>query len=365
MTDRLRRKIWMFWIVLLFCSFGKVAMGDTIRLHDQIGVTGNTVTLGEVAELSGRDAIMFADVVVGAFGETQSKLDVQMDDLRLLLREKGINLARIDIKGYDRCVVHRMKPTREEESQNEPVFANTDVQVDVKVDTTLRGLLIRKLASEIKTELDDVRVVFQKRDLNFLATSTMGKKYDIDFSSRNRIGRVSMIVREITGNKITSKQHVAAMVSKRVVGLAIKSMIRGGETVRSDQVERKEVWSMRRIDEPIASMMLIEGQVAGRTLVKDTLIYPDDLRKPRLIKRGEIISVYSIVSNVVVQLTARANEDGAMDDVITLRNIRTNQEIYATVVGRGEATVYQAKTDVGVEQAKQAQVEAVDREARS
>ena len=72
------------------------------------------------------------------------------------------------------------------------------------------------------------------------------------------------------------------------------------------------------------------------------LINLSQLRKPLLVKRGELIRVRARAAGVQITTTARATEDGALGDIVNVESLE-NREKYSTyVTGTQQVEVYAA-----------------------
>ncbi len=77
--------------------------------------------------------------------------------------------------------------------------------------------------------------------------------------------------------------------------------------------------------------------------VRQYLLYLIDkrqLKKPLLVRRGEVIRVMARAAGVQVRTTARATEDGAFGDIITVQSLENREKYSAHVTGLQEAEVY-------------------------
>ncbi|HRX78971.1 MAG: flagellar basal body P-ring formation protein FlgA [Planctomycetaceae bacterium] len=86
----------------------------------------------------------------------------------------------------------------------------------------------------------------------------------------------------------------------------------------------------------VVGMELLYPIREGQTIILN------QLRKPLMVKRGELIRVRARAAGVQVTTTAKAMEDGAMGDIIIVQSLE-NREQYAThVTGTQQVEVYAA-----------------------
>jgi flagella basal body P-ring formation protein FlgA len=76
-------------------------------------------------------------------------------------------------------------------------------------------------------------------------------------------------------------------------------------------------------------------QVAEGQILDDQTVHP-----LLLVRRNEIVTIYSRTAGIQVRVTARAREDGAMGDLVTIESLAQRETYFARVVGPQTAEVY-------------------------
>ncbi len=79
----------------------------------------------------------------------------------------------------------------------------------------------------------------------------------------------------------------------------------------------------------------IRQMVARRNLRQGALLTPALVTPPRLVKRGDIITIMAKTGNLSIRVKGKALMDGHKGDTIRVRNSRSKREIEATVVSSG------------------------------
>lgn len=94
---------------------------------------------------------------------------------------------------------------------------------------------------------------------------------------------------------------------------------------------------------PSQAVLKIEDMIGAR--VKPSAARPhqvlkhSDLSRPRLVKRGQTVSVHVIHHKLQINMPAQALEHGEEGQRIRLINTQTNRTLHATIVGPGQAEV--------------------------
>lgn len=81
----------------------------------------------------------------------------------------------------------------------------------------------------------------------------------------------------------------------------------------------------------------IEGMALRRTVRAGTVLRVSDLARPVMVGRGDLVTVSVRRPGMELTATGRALKDGAMGDVIQVRNTNSMRIIDVTITGRGRA----------------------------
>jgi len=119
-----------------------------------------------------------------------------------------------------------------------------------------------------------------------------------------------------------------------------KTMARG-ETVRAADVELKSLPAARRGVDFATRPEDVVGRQVTRQLDVGQPIESGALQQPQLVHRSEIITVTARAPGVHIRTSAKALEDGAHGDLISVETLEKNKQKYlARVVGQQQAEVY-------------------------
>jgi flagella basal body P-ring formation protein FlgA len=90
----------------------------------------------------------------------------------------------------------------------------------------------------------------------------------------------------------------------------------------------------------VANLEDAVGKELTRGVPEGQPIPPDAVRSPRLVQRGEIVTVYAHNAGVRVRIAARAREDGGQDDLVLVESLENRKTYYARVSGVQTVDVY-------------------------
>ena len=125
--------------------------------------------------------------------------------------------------------------------------------------------------------------------------------------------------------------YVVVQVSRKARALVLKRSLLAGETIGADAValETREVADLGygffgSLDEAL-------GQTARRALAAGTVLARSDLAAPRIVRRGQPVTLVGRAGALVVRAEGRALADGAAGDYITVENVNSRRVVRGRV----------------------------------
>lgn len=89
----------------------------------------------------------------------------------------------------------------------------------------------------------------------------------------------------------------------------------------------------------ITAAKLAVGKELKTTLRPGAILYKRFLKKPKLVKRGDVVSIMAQTDHLKIRVPGRIESDGAIGDLIRVKNLMSRKEIYARVVNAEEVQV--------------------------
>ncbi|QDU32687.1 flagellar basal body P-ring biosynthesis protein FlgA [Poriferisphaera corsica] len=334
-------KTWMLFATLtVLLTVCMRTDANTIRLHDQITVNGPTVELQEIAEIDGEYASQFAELTVGSFSNV-TQLKISMKNVRELLTSEKANWGLLSLVGFQQSVVSLIEPLPEviETQSTEPIISNSVARMTIDQPISLKSFVVKKIAERLKLDSNDLKIEFKSRDSEYLSQSVLGKTYEVSFKGRNTLGRVTLAIRRYELSRVIEEYYIYPSISRKIAGLKANHSFRTGDIIKPGSVQIIDKWIDKQEGEPIQSIDLAIGHAVKRPIREGSFIYPRDIKLPALIKRNQFVSVRAISGRLVVRTTAKALEDGGLNDIINVKHIKTNETYNILVTGRGQGTV--------------------------
>jgi flagellar basal body P-ring formation protein FlgA len=132
---------------------------------------------------------------------------------------------------------------------------------------------------------------------------------------------------------------VVVQVSRQAEVLVLNRALRAGESLTADAVglRRREVSGLGHgaLRDPAQAV----GRTARRALAAGTILDPAELAEPRLVRRGQVLTLVGRAGGLVVRADGKAMADGAAGDYIPVENLASRRVVRARVRSGQEADV--------------------------
>lgn len=332
--------------MLITITLAAAGRADVIRLHSaaEVAPGATTITLADIAALDGDYALGLGDVVVANIAETQGETQLDAAGVRAALTQKQVHWGKLILRGATRISVARRAAAEPPLEEAAAPKANTLPALDGGADALvlppaikLREYLTGWLRQHLGAAEDDVQIQFDEDQHDWLDLSLALYRFEIEPVGRDLIGRVTINVRRYQSGRFLDANRLRVGVKvRRTVVVAARSLGRG-QTITAADVQTKAQWFDSMIKQPASSVQAIVGQQTATSVRTGSVLYTDDIRPPVLVQRGQLVTVRCISGSLVLKTVARANEDGALNQLISLRNERTRSDYTARVSGPQEA----------------------------
>lgn len=342
MHTRRRQSIWIILSVLLIAIFAptvrasdldesitKVQLRSTVRMHaDQ-----TQLTIADIASVVGPQHQRIETLAVPTKQVTQGTwTQISIKSIRELLdATPSIHAGSIIVVGNDIAI------TRRAPSDAAPNAIAAVSQAPVDQSPTLRDYMLRWIYTKLDKDPDSVRIQFNQRDNDFLATPTHGRIIELQEIGKSTSMGCRIIIYE--NERIVTDSTIRFDVQIERVVRVITNQIRRNELITNDNTDLETRWMSPR--EPIASPTESLNKVCKTTLDPGTILESSMLESQTLVKRGQIVSARSLAGSVSVSMSVRALADGSLGDIIELESRDRKQRFTARVAANGRVVIVQ------------------------
>lgn len=321
----------------------------SLRAHVRVK-PGASLTIRDVARLSGAEAEALGDVVViedidQEAADSSGWVLVDTKRVHEAIDAHGkVHWGKIALSGRD-CAVKAVRPR----VRLETAATGSSVQAKAVDDgrPTLRRHIQMNLLQLLRVVPEDLRITFDESDDAFLETLIEGQTVEIQQIGKSE--RMAMRITFYEGDRLVRTQTLRALVLARRDVVVARTAHRRGMTIGIDNVASEERWLAAHLTP--AGLNEVAGFVAKANVPIGHVYMADDTVAPIVVKRGETIKVHSLAGGFAVEMDARAMSDGRDGDVIEFQKLGTRDKknrFLARVNGPGIAVVASMTAGAGI-----------------
>ncbi|MHC5029021.1 MAG: flagellar basal body P-ring formation chaperone FlgA [Planctomycetota bacterium] len=318
-----------------------------------------TVTLGEIAELTGPDAEALFAVVVRARAGSETCCEISIADVRKVLSTSGAHWGRINLNGRSTQVrwgglegaqpptamqavtLGQRRPARsiqDRESKVPEVVAPT--ADEFLGENSIRGQLASFFTRQLDVDPHDLRMDIRGLENDMLTTARDGLRLVVQPQGNIDNEIVELVVRAYRGARVADSWTLRVGLAQRTQALVATRPIRlGGSLSDNEHIEAAERWLAPRVAAKVVDRSVFGACTAASRIPEGRVLLQDHLASPTVVHRGDQVKVRCLVGGLEVTIDAEARSPGAAGDMIELRKIGEREVFTAVVAGSGEAIV--------------------------
>lgn len=340
---------------LLLC--GAAARADSIQMKASVHLPSNAkiITVGDLADLQGDEALRFHDTVVKTIESKGNELLVTVDDVRAALDKAGVHWGRIDLNGWRTTV-------RLTNALAEAPLAMTGAAIDGKtlrtsgesdltprqfqmiaaqiIDSkTTAGVIAAHLRKRLNVDAARVRLMFDERDRELLESTTDIYRVELEPMSASATNRVTVQARLWKNGFVASHKSISFNVDIQIAAAYSSRDARRGDVLSARDIETKQTWIGAGEFNDIITAETAIGRVARRNMKAGDMLRQSDLDRVTVIERGDLVQVRCLVGGVAIAMQAEARGAGSKGDIIEFRKPGERDTFVARVIGRNEAVI--------------------------
>jgi flagella basal body P-ring formation protein FlgA len=300
------------------------AEAGVIRLPDSTEASDASISLGDIAEISGFDNETTDLVAKTAFGDAPGKGEtrtVTRKEIELRLQHRGIDLKDVEITGALEVEVNcssarkslDVSPIRRAVGRFLADYLSGRTRVEILcVDTSVlkgrTGTVFPEPGSEITVSAENAEII-------------SGDTVFVYVSARDAKDKVASVTFEVC-------------ITRLVTVVRVNRNLPGGFRLTKAICSEEEVPVQSVSGDPLALNDII-GKRTARRLAGGDMLTTRDVVLPPVIMKGKKVRVTVKHGSMELTTTAVAQEDGAVGDIILVQNPTSRRTYTATVEGPG------------------------------
>lgn len=297
-----------------------VALPSKLQLRSEINLARDLVTFGDLIPGLAGEAATTAAFRAPSLGETGT---IQVARIVEAARAAGIvrDASDIQSQGFAQVVVTRA--ARRVTAMDLESAVKIGLQERFGVDARIFALAIDGGAPSVAVEPEltgDVAVL------------------DLSFDARSRRLQARLAVPGSTAMRLKPLRISGQLVETMEV-VVPKRLIARGETLGKDDVVVERRPREGQGSEIIADSRAAIDKVARRALLAGVPLRSSDVQREEIVGKGDLVTIVYEAPGLLITLRGRANEAGAMGDVVSVTNPQSKRVLQGKVSGPGRVSV--------------------------
>ncbi len=161
---------------------------------------------------------------------------------------------------------------------------------------------------------------------------------EMRFSREPRGGGPNAVEVRCDGSRPWSMYVTVDVARFAEVVVATRGLVRGATITADDVVVARRRINGTRLDY-LSSPATAVGRIAARAIGPDQILDAANVMLPRLVKRGDEVTIASVGSAVSVRVKGQALKDGALGDRVSVRNLNSKRVVEGVVNADGMVVV--------------------------
>jgi flagella basal body P-ring formation protein FlgA len=296
------------------------ALPSRLQLRPEISLARDLVTFGDLIPGLAGEAAATAAFRAPALGETGT---IQVSRIVEAARTAGIvrDTSEFQSHGFAQVVVTRS--ARRITALDLEMAVKTGLQERFGVDARIFALAIDGGAPSVAVEPEltgDVAVV------------------DLSFDARSRRLQARLAVPGSTAMRLKPLRISGQLVETMEV-VVPKRLIARGETLGKDDVLIERRPRDGQGNETIGDIRAAIDKVARRALLAGVPLRSSDVQREEIVAKGDLVTIVYEAPGLLITLRGKANEAGAMGDVVSVSNPQSKRVLQGKVSGPGRVSV--------------------------
>lgn len=156
-------------------------------------------------------------------------------------------------------------------------------------------------------------------------------------STRKKLGRLTLKI-SCFDQKNWSLHVPLELKAYEGVIVAARPILRG-QIITAGNLAKEEREVTRLNQGYFSEPHLVVGSIAKRNIPSRRVILPQSLSKPKLVNKGERISIQAISSGLSIKAMGVALADGSLGDLIQVKNTKTQRIVEGRISAPGKITI--------------------------
>jgi flagella basal body P-ring formation protein FlgA len=330
-------------LALIFACAAGSARATDICFRPSASVSGATITLKDVATVSGTDAAVVAHLestVLGPAPAAGRNSRLAFDEIRSRIEATGVSTATVNFSGAAVVAVsstqpvvavvrHTKRKTRTNVSPAQVKRAEKIMSQSVRQSLRTKQRETGNLFLDVVVDPSDVPII--------LASATEG--FDLGHIDPRNTGAQNVEVHSQNSQGQAVNFQIQCMVSQKPRVPVLTHSVSAGEVIHEDDLGWKQAESTEGLLMRVEDLV---GKEAKKGLHADEPLHADDVRTIPLVRSNDIVTGIWRKGGIRITGQFKSKSDGGKGDVVTLIQLTGREQLLARVTDVHEAEIVSA-----------------------
>jgi flagella basal body P-ring formation protein FlgA len=318
-------------------------LGAELQLRDEVRTAGPLVLVGDIAEIHARHSVEAADLAAidllpaPPAGE---KRVLRLREVQDLMAVRGVNLAAHRFSGASQITIRGCR----EQPEVPTKLPSASAPRAKMIRKVVKQPIVAKLGGAIESYLNETageqgwKIVLDLSDERAAQIAELGDALVITGGTPPWTGKQQFLV--AAENTDASAIPMTAQVAVPPAVVVARYSLPKGVILRADDVKLQPGLSTKGEAEVYLAIEDVVGKETTRMITENQILDNRSVRRQLLVRRNEIVTLYSRAAGVSVRTTARVRDDGAEGDLVTVETLQDRKSLFARVSGPQEVEVF-------------------------
>jgi len=321
-------------ILFVLVGFASVSVSSAaeIRIKNQSYPARQVVTLADVADVITADADearQLKAIELFPAPTTRGREYLRAAELQDYLMLRGVDMSRCRFSGYGQVTINGLAPQAQGETPGDSVIRRAERKAADAIVDYLKRFVDAKIPWNVEVTLDAEQTLPIDRSRAIRISGgrspwTGSQKFSLSVSTPQGIQTIDATA------KVTTPQ--AVVVAARTLG---RGQILGAASVELRVIDDRSV-----AGKSFSSIESVIGKELTTTVSVGRAITSSVVRSPIMVRRGDVVTVYSRCGGISVKTEGRARDAGGVGDLITVETIGRRETFHARVCGQRQVEIY-------------------------
>jgi flagella basal body P-ring formation protein FlgA len=333
----MRFEIRYFLALPLVCTICAFSAGAELRIRSDAHPQGTIVHLGDVADIFDADESQIrslAQIELMPAPPPGKQRQISVREIQDTLERRGLNLLQCHFSGASQVTVAAGADAPRQTAKTARTIPLTSIQ---EAQRAVADAIAQYLHQQTSSD-DPWNVAVELTSAQAQTILVDVHHVDIRGGQAPWVGKQSFEV-QVRSDKGPASFTVSAQVTLPESVVATTKDVPCGAIIQTTDVTLQRLKPGAQVGDAFTSLDDVVGQEAILAIAPGQILDPQYVHSPVMVKRGSVITVYSVAPGIKIRTTGRCREDGSRNQMVMVEALLDRKTFQARVTGFDQVEV--------------------------